>query len=747
MLHGPPGAGIFLPRQTVACSTGKKNTVLTVLMAEIKFRCPECEQKIAVEASAAGVKIDCPTCHSQLTIPRTATDKVAVNVRRKLAIVGGSADEFYAELQKAQAQAAKATDELNQVRGKQEAALQEFKKDVDSLRSAKESLEKEATALRPVREELTAVKKSLAEATAREAQSKAAAASAAALRAELTGLQATHAETQSRLANATEQLAALQCERDQFAKTAADATELREQLADARKDIARATKDAETSVAAHAAQLDAARGIETGVRAELASMQTQHSQVQSRLEEHAGRVAELEAGRTELTEVIEELLPLREELEKSQREVCNICESAAEKARGYESRLEAAKDSESALRASFGDLQARHEAAQKQNAEQAGRLEVAVKRVAELQQETAAAKQLREQLAGSQGELDRLRKEMAEAAKERDKAARKDEDTLSKARAAEKTLREYGEGLNAKLADAEKRLAAFTHGFTAIKQENTDLTAELRVMRKERDDAAALGAGHAKELGSLKPALESAKGESTRLREAADAAAAEKARITAALEKAGKERSEALEGNRQQAASTAAQKKEIERLTKLVETAEAAAKKSAPLPQPPASLRKSADSKALSELERLRTENTAALESAKQAGRDATERAKKSDEERAGLAAELSRKSAEFDSLKDEAARVKAELDQLRSQPKEAPIAQPTPTATAAPGEREKALEAERDALAAALERAKQHVGVLQARRDMLRDEVATLRTRLGIGGKITSGDEKPIAK
>ena len=101
----------------------------------------------------------------------------------------------------------------------------------------------------------------------------------------------------------------------------------------------------------------------------------------------------------------------------------------------------------------------------------------------------------------------------------------------------------------------------------------------------------------------------------------------------------------------------------------------------------------------------------------------------------------------EFDSLKDEAARVKAELDHIKSQPKGAPAASPAPASAGPAAEREKTLESERDALAAALERAKQHVGVLQARRDMLRDEVATLRTRLGIGGKVTSGDEKPIAK
>ena len=677
---------IFCAAKNRRRSTGNNNTAL---MDEIKFRCPECAQKIAVEAAAAGVKIDCPTCHSQLAVPHTGTGTVEVIVRRKLAIIGGSADEVYAELQKAQAQAAKATEELNQSRAMHTAALQEARNDVDTIAAAREALEKEAAALRPLRDELAAAQKSLSDAAAREAQMEAASASAAALRAELSDIQAAHAETQSRLAAVNGQFAALQGERDEFAKAAGETAELRGQIAGARKEIDRFRKDAETASAAHGAQLDAARGIETGVRAELAAVQRQHTQAEARLAEQAAKLAESEAGRTDLTGILEELLPLREELAKSQREVCNLCESSAEKARDYESRLEAAE---------------------KQTAEQAGSLEVAVKRVTELQSEAAMAKLLRDELAGARGELDRLRKGAEEAGKIRDDAGRKDDEALSKARAAEKTLREYGEALNAKLADAERRNAAVANGFTAIKQEHADLTAELRVMRKERDDAAALAAGHSKQIGTLEPAVESAKGEIARLREAADAAGV-------------------------------ADKKEIERLTLLVESAEAAAKIRIPLPQPPASLRKVADLQALAESDRQRAENAAALESAQKAGREAAERAKKSEEERSALAAELSRKSAEFDALNDGAARLKAELDQFRSQPEGAQAGTP------APAGREMALEAERDALAAALERAKQHVGVLQARRDMLRDEVATLRTRLGIGGKVTSGDEKPIAK
>lgn len=130
-------------------------------MAEIKFRCPECTQKIAVEASAAGVKIDCPTCHSRLVIPNSETGPVEVLVRRKLAIVGGSSDAVYAELQKAQAKAEKAVEELNQLREKHTSALQDAQKEKETLTAAHKALEDEAAALRPLRDELTSVKKAL----------------------------------------------------------------------------------------------------------------------------------------------------------------------------------------------------------------------------------------------------------------------------------------------------------------------------------------------------------------------------------------------------------------------------------------------------------------------------------------------------------------------------------------------------------------------------------------------------------
>ena len=527
-----------------------------------------------------------------------------------------------------------------------------------------------------------------------------------------------------------------------------------EQLAETKRDAIHARSTVETMAEAHRAQMDAARGIESGVRAELSAVQTRHAQAEDRLAEQAAKFATLEAEHARLATFVDELLPLREELAKAQSDLCNMCESAAEKARGYESQLEAAKASEAELRAGLGELESKHAAAQKLLAEQAARLAAMEQRATELQAEAAQAKSLRENLASAQDELRRALEQAAHNAKERDDAVRKGEEILANADASEKAMREHSAALKAKLADAERRLGAVSHGFSALKQERGDLTSQLNARRKERDDAAALAAEHSKTIEKLSPAMEAAKGELARLREEANAAAVEKGRIAAALEKTSAERAELLERCKQMDAAAAAGGKEIARLKQLVESADAGAKiEGAKLQQLVARMeslttlvaeKEAATRDALAKAEQHRKDHLAAQDRAQEAERtaaEAAERASRNEAEKAALSAEISRKSAELVALKNEAAQAQAALDQIKAQAKD------TRTDSAPPTEREKSLEAERDALAAALERAKQHVGVLQARRDMLRDEVATLRTRLGIGGKITSGDEKPIAK
>ena len=52
-------------------------------MAEIKFRCPACAQRIALDESAAGLEIDCPDCRSTLRAPGTSLAPVEIVVKRQ----------------------------------------------------------------------------------------------------------------------------------------------------------------------------------------------------------------------------------------------------------------------------------------------------------------------------------------------------------------------------------------------------------------------------------------------------------------------------------------------------------------------------------------------------------------------------------------------------------------------------------------------------------------------------------------
>ena len=68
-------------------------------MADLKFHCPECQQKIAVDSSAAGAKIDCPTCRSTLVVPAASDAPVKLEQRRRLAVFGGAQNDLYSALE------------------------------------------------------------------------------------------------------------------------------------------------------------------------------------------------------------------------------------------------------------------------------------------------------------------------------------------------------------------------------------------------------------------------------------------------------------------------------------------------------------------------------------------------------------------------------------------------------------------------------------------------------------------------
>src|SRR5450432_3873656 len=69
-------------------------------MADIKFHCPECRQKIAVDQSAGGMQVDCPHCRSTLIIPMAAEAAVEIIVRRRLVSATGHADSAFEELER-----------------------------------------------------------------------------------------------------------------------------------------------------------------------------------------------------------------------------------------------------------------------------------------------------------------------------------------------------------------------------------------------------------------------------------------------------------------------------------------------------------------------------------------------------------------------------------------------------------------------------------------------------------------------
>ncbi|HYR57672.1 MAG TPA: hypothetical protein VEO95_03540, partial [Chthoniobacteraceae bacterium] len=105
-------------------------------MADIKFHCPECEQRLAVDESAAGMKIDCPRCRSSLVIPASADAPAKVVHRRQLAVLSGSADSAYEELERKQRELSQALEEAARLRTESERSKTELARAREDLAAA-----------------------------------------------------------------------------------------------------------------------------------------------------------------------------------------------------------------------------------------------------------------------------------------------------------------------------------------------------------------------------------------------------------------------------------------------------------------------------------------------------------------------------------------------------------------------------------------------------------------------------------
>jgi chromosome segregation ATPase/DNA-directed RNA polymerase subunit RPC12/RpoP len=328
-------------------------------MADIKFRCPECSQKISVDSAAVGVRIDCPSCRSTVIIPPSSDAPVVAITRRKLAVVSGSADGLYKEIEQKQAELAAAIAESQNIREaarQAEAAAQLAEEergrmlaDRDRFRSANEEA---AVELEKLRNQLTATA-SERDALRRRAQD-------AAL--------VQDGEGQGVVDRFRAELTTAQRERDELsAKLSAVAT-LRDQLAVMEQErdelIARATK-AEDST-------DSLRGETVTLRTELAEFQTRLAKAEEQIQDAEAKVSsftkerdEWKSKATATQQLPAELMAAREDTQKIRSQTGELTRALDAARLDRDQALTVAAEREQALQR----LSATAEAARKELAE------------------------------------------------------------------------------------------------------------------------------------------------------------------------------------------------------------------------------------------------------------------------------------------------------------------------------------------------------------------------------------------
>ncbi len=245
------------------------------MIAEIKFACAHCGQKIAVEPEAAGVSINCPTCQNRVTIPR---EGVAAEARR----TEGGLREKLAALQS----------ECERLRANATHSQAEIK----SFQTERLALRNEAAALKQ-----------------RAAGAEAQVAAMDVLRQRLKGTET--------------QLASIECERleNQAALSHANAelAATAEELADQRSELAAAVGFAENARAGAAATLARLAETETGLAEALGKLNAAQAEVETLRAQFAATSGEVETLRRlmDRDETSRELLVVREKLTAADEEL------------------------------------------------------------------------------------------------------------------------------------------------------------------------------------------------------------------------------------------------------------------------------------------------------------------------------------------------------------------------------------------------------------------------------------------
>lgn len=447
------------------------------------------------------------------------------------------------------------------------------------------------------------------------------------------------AELREVMENAAREMAAAAEEMEALDKKRKDAlnasgSEFADKLLQMETALARTKKEAEDAVArAAAAQDEAVAEVNASMAAKLLKREEQLlSEMKSLREIHADELGSIRA--TAAIEVVEAQ-------EKSQEEVTALNRAAERMQADHEKRM---ADAAASAKASIKDLERRVEAASKDADEKVAAAQAESAAALELAAD-AAAKQLADQKATLEAEMDALR---ADAKAEADRARGAYHDALESAKKA--AAEELKKASAAAGADVDSE---------AVELEFAQLDQRLQAQIKATDDAYAQG------KAELEKALADAKAEYEGKLAAAEKAAAatlegERARFEAAL------------AEQRSAAATAAKAAEYAAKTTIGETREKAAEELKAVMGSADTYRDNLNQQFENEAERARAEFEAQIKTYDQkfldTSRDLTTRHERETKDLlARHAAEMRAKSTALDAEMKKSADVRAEMAQMRA--------------------------------------------------------------------------------
>lgn len=242
-------------------------------MPDIKFNCPECTQRIAVDWTAAGLNVDCPACRSTLVIPATSESAATVSVRRKLAVPAGGQDALYAELEKRKTELDSAVAESLKLRADAEKAQNEAEQaraERETFRSANEKATGDVKKLRDELDKLASVRDILRNSSKQQEP-------------------ALDEQSKKEIQVLRSSLLTLQRERDELSTKLTAMSHLRDQLATL------TTERSKLALESSEARRDA-----DALRSEVTSLQSRYKQADAHAEEWKSQLSAMQRERDEL---------------------------------------------------------------------------------------------------------------------------------------------------------------------------------------------------------------------------------------------------------------------------------------------------------------------------------------------------------------------------------------------------------------------------------------------------------------